>query len=663
MSRNHVDDEFVAVRVQDPRLQNEGSWVSYIDYKIFLHTNSKAFTAKTSCVRRRYSEFVWLKKKLQKNAGLVPVPDLPGKSIFYFSNEDFLERRRKGLQVFLNRVVNMTVCLSDSQLHLFLQTQLPVSHIQDCVQGLTPFTVTDAILTYASSNRGLAQAQEEESTREHSLTVSYESTDSPVPHQPNVTLNSNAPPPEESNPLEAVLDSKKPSVRISQKNNHLEVVVEDREPTQASFYLGENPSDSGSLSSGEQSDRRSCQIQTPVEVHSLCGADTGVPTNTEEETADPSESEENGNREEVLPVRVNDSEEDVVESDAAPEDVSSEEPASENHKKSQVYEGQSAKVRPEREKSDGSGSKDEIQEETQNVNGGPEVEPRDSLQEKQQEIEHTDNEEILQSDLHVERQNMNGAPEVEPDDSVPEKHKQEVEHTDKDEILLGTVNVNGAPEVEPDDFIQEKLKQEVEHKDEEETPLQPELHQNSLNGNGAPELEPNCLVQEKHKQEVENPNMNGAPEVEPDDSIPEILPQEVDHMSKDEILLETVNVNGAPEVEPDDSVEEHTDGDESNEDSRSLTSSNESIIRCSEDTEDVRLWTEEEELHMNGSLGGTEDEAQQHMTNIRDLSESSDVTENCDFSILETSCLTGDGGKFRKQDAPSSPLLNGSETH
>lgn len=36
-----------------------------------LQTNSKAFTAKTSCVRRRYSEFVWLKKKLQKNAGLV----------------------------------------------------------------------------------------------------------------------------------------------------------------------------------------------------------------------------------------------------------------------------------------------------------------------------------------------------------------------------------------------------------------------------------------------------------------------------------------------------------------------------------------------------------------------------------------------------------------
>lgn len=69
----------------------------------------------------------------------------------------------------------MTVCLSDSQLHLFLQTQLPVGHILDCVQGHTPYTVTDAILTYASSNQGLAQAQEDEPTKESGLAVSYES--------------------------------------------------------------------------------------------------------------------------------------------------------------------------------------------------------------------------------------------------------------------------------------------------------------------------------------------------------------------------------------------------------------------------------------------------------------------------------------------------------
>lgn len=77
--------------------------------------------------------------------------------------------------LFFCRVVHMTVCLSDSQLHLFLQTQLPVGHIQDCVQGHTPYSVTDAILTYASSNQGLAQAQEDDLIKEPCLTISYES--------------------------------------------------------------------------------------------------------------------------------------------------------------------------------------------------------------------------------------------------------------------------------------------------------------------------------------------------------------------------------------------------------------------------------------------------------------------------------------------------------
>ncbi|XP_051524142.1 sorting nexin-11 [Myxocyprinus asiaticus] len=185
MIRIQEQDEFIAVRVQDPRVQNEGSWNSYVDFKIFLHTNSKAFTAKTSCVRRRYSEFVWLKKKLQKNAGLVPVPDLPKKSLFSFINDDFIERRRMGLQSFLDKVLHMTVCLSDSQLHLFLQTQLPVKHIEDCVQGHTPYTVTEAILTYASSKLGWVQEEGGGSQELWPAPVPYESVESPAPHLPS----------------------------------------------------------------------------------------------------------------------------------------------------------------------------------------------------------------------------------------------------------------------------------------------------------------------------------------------------------------------------------------------------------------------------------------------------------------------------------------------
>ncbi|KAM8887726.1 sorting nexin-11 [Synchiropus picturatus] len=276
MIQNHQDDEFVAVRVQDPRIQNEGSWNSFVDYKIFLHTNSKAFTAKTSCVRRRYSEFVWLKRKLQKNAGLVPVPDLPGKSFFSFSNEDFLERRRQGLQVFLDKVVNMTVCLSDSQLHLFLQTQLPITHIQDCVQGHTPFTVTDAILTYASSNRGYAQAQEDPMKEsEKSLTVSYESMDSPLPHQQlsKSTLNPDLFARGDSDPLASLLTSrdrdttelqhmKTPKVKVLQTSTHLEAVVENCRPVE--FFLGDQDFSRETQQTGQQ-------IQTPVEVHLPAG--------------------------------------------------------------------------------------------------------------------------------------------------------------------------------------------------------------------------------------------------------------------------------------------------------------------------------------------------------------------------------------------------------
>ncbi|XP_032358886.1 sorting nexin-11 [Etheostoma spectabile] len=288
MISNQEEDEFVAVRVQDPRTQNEGSWNSYVDYKIFLHTNSKAFTAKTSCVRRRYSEFVWLRKKLQKNAGLVPVPELPGKSFFSFSNEDFLERRRKGLQAFLDNVVSMTVCLSDSQLHLFLQTQLPVGHILDCVQGHTPYTVTDAILTYASSNRGFAQAQEDDSIKEPSLTVSYESMESPAPHQPCLQPKEIFSPEllsrNDSDPLEGLLEvcdqvtvelpnKAKSSVRVLQKHNHLEAVVEDPGPTEVSFFVGESQDVAESLSPAERTQQRRCQIQTPVEVHSPMGTD------------------------------------------------------------------------------------------------------------------------------------------------------------------------------------------------------------------------------------------------------------------------------------------------------------------------------------------------------------------------------------------------------
>uniref|UniRef100_A0A1B8XTU4 PX domain-containing protein n=1 Tax=Xenopus tropicalis TaxID=8364 RepID=A0A1B8XTU4_XENTR len=91
---------------------------------------------------------------------LRPVPALPGKLPFLVgNNDDFIERRRQGLQQFLEQIVQNMVLLSDSQLHLFLQSQLPLSEIEACVLGHRPYTATEAILNYAMSNQGWTQEE------------------------------------------------------------------------------------------------------------------------------------------------------------------------------------------------------------------------------------------------------------------------------------------------------------------------------------------------------------------------------------------------------------------------------------------------------------------------------------------------------------------------
>lgn len=593
---NSQDDEFVAVRVQDPRIQNEGSWNSYVDYKIFLHTNSKAFTAKTSCVRRRYSEFVWLKKKLQKNAGLVPVPDLPGKSFFSFSNEDFLEGRRKGLQSFLDKVVHMTVCLSDSQLHLFLQTQLPIGHIQDCVQGHTPYSVTDAILTYASSNRGYAQAQEEDSIKERSLTVSYESMESPAPHQPTTQATETFSPElvscSDSDPLEGLLQpcekdtielqhKEKSSIKVLQKNNHLEAVVEDCSPTEASFFVGDSQEEAESPSHVQQ---RSCRIQTPVEVHSPMETGFEVSGGTD------------GMAEEVGTVR----EESVTTSDTEEKTV----------------------AHPDTE------DKAEELESSEEANVEDNVEPEKCVNSvaildfKDTEAE---SEEDVLEDVCSEKQ-------------VLENH------------LISEVNG-------------------LEHSDAE-----------GHDGDVSDHQEFSSSV------EQEEPENEGSADSSKEETLPE-----------SEVLEESHNEQSFTQVQSDgDDITHQTDqnqlpeqevdliGTKDDEDSRSLPSSNESIVKVSDEEEEsiceeaedsiqaengymktppeeVTLWSETSggnilDLHMNGcpvtkeDVSTQEDEDLQDVSRISELSKSvdqnstvtgGDLTENSDFSILESSCSPG----------------------
>lgn len=126
---------------------------------------------------------------------------------------------------------------------------------------------------------------------------------SPAPHQPCPQTKDTHTPEllscSESDPLEGLLDScdknesqhkDESSLTVVQKNNHLEAVVEDCGPGEASFFLGDSPRES--LILPEQNQPRSCLIETPVEVHSPMGS------GFEEERVVVSQTEEKNDQEE-----------------------------------------------------------------------------------------------------------------------------------------------------------------------------------------------------------------------------------------------------------------------------------------------------------------------------------------------------------------------------
>nr|XP_036846447.1 sorting nexin-10 isoform X1 [Manis javanica] len=174
--------EFVSVWVRDPRIQKEDFWHSYIDYEICIHTNSICFTMKTSCVRRRYREFVWLRQRLQSNALLVQLPELPSKNLFFnMNNRQHVDQRRQGLEDFLRKVLQNALLLSDSSLHLFLQSHLNSDDMEACVSGQTKYSVEEAIHKFALMNRRFPE-EDEEGKKEKDIDYDSESSSSGFGH-------------------------------------------------------------------------------------------------------------------------------------------------------------------------------------------------------------------------------------------------------------------------------------------------------------------------------------------------------------------------------------------------------------------------------------------------------------------------------------------------
>lgn len=101
----------------------------YTDYEVRMKTNLPVFKTKDSNVRRRYSDFEWLRNELERDSKIV-VPPLPGKAwkrqmpfrgddgIF---EEEFIEDRKKGLEIFINKIAGHPLAQNERCLHMFLQ--------------------------------------------------------------------------------------------------------------------------------------------------------------------------------------------------------------------------------------------------------------------------------------------------------------------------------------------------------------------------------------------------------------------------------------------------------------------------------------------------------------------------------------------------------------
>ncbi|KAJ3443745.1 sorting nexin [Anaeramoeba flamelloides] len=73
------------------------------------------------CVTRRYKHFLWLRQRLVERYENVPVPPMPEKQFQGRFGEDFISRRREGLNRFLNRICEHPILRSSQIFHHFLE--------------------------------------------------------------------------------------------------------------------------------------------------------------------------------------------------------------------------------------------------------------------------------------------------------------------------------------------------------------------------------------------------------------------------------------------------------------------------------------------------------------------------------------------------------------
>lgn len=125
----YAPTNFLEIDVVNPSTTMIQGKKRYTDYEIRMRTNLPVFKVKESSVRRRFSDFEWLRNELERDSKIV-VPSLPSKAwkrqipfrqddgLF---DENFIEERRKGLESFINKIAGHPLAQNERSLHMFLQ--------------------------------------------------------------------------------------------------------------------------------------------------------------------------------------------------------------------------------------------------------------------------------------------------------------------------------------------------------------------------------------------------------------------------------------------------------------------------------------------------------------------------------------------------------------
>merc|ERR1711874_61036 len=122
---------FLEIILSDPITHGDNR-TRWTDYKVEMRTNVPVFKVKDASVRRRYSDFKWLRDELSRTVQIM-TPSLPGKAFTkqlpFISSDDgifepeFIEERRLGLEEFLNKVAGHPLVQGERCLHIFLTEQ------------------------------------------------------------------------------------------------------------------------------------------------------------------------------------------------------------------------------------------------------------------------------------------------------------------------------------------------------------------------------------------------------------------------------------------------------------------------------------------------------------------------------------------------------------